>query len=192
MDQHEAFKLYLAIRIAFFSGYDFIKYGFAGKNIESQVMKRNDVKLIAFLLKKADSPNKLLRLCVGNFLHCNDNFLYSENFTDQNFKRHTEYMKAKSVKLQEDIDIFEIRHYTHNGIRNYLASQDAINDILSCKVRPESYCLISQVFDWFLPIKGFMSDKIVERITNGRQFIPICDTTKNIIENSWLNTLREQ
>jgi hypothetical protein len=192
MEPTEAFKLYLAIRISFLNGYAFVKFGYKGKNIEKQVMKRSDVKLIHFILKKADSPNKLLRLCVGNFLHGNDNFLYSESFTDQNYKKHVEYMKTKSVKLQEDLDIFELRHYTHNGIGNYLSSQEAINDLLSCKTRIESYCLINQVHNWFIPKKGFMSDKIVERITNGKQFIPLCDTTKSIIENSWLNSIGEQ
>jgi hypothetical protein len=98
----------------------------------------------------------------------------------------------RNKKLQDDLDIFEIRHYNHNGIENYLASQEAINDILSCKIRTESFCLISQVKSEFMPSKGYLSDKIIGRIIAGRSFIPICDDTKNIVSNSWLNTICEQ
>lgn len=189
MGQIEAFQLYLSIRLSFLNGFDFVKYGYKTKSIEGQVLKRKDVRLIDFLIKKADTPKKLLRMCVGNFLYCNDNFLYNELFSSQNYNRHTEYMKMSRQKLQEDIDVFEIRHYTNNGIENYLASQEAVNDILSCKVRMESYCIINQVYDWFIPSKGYMSDKIVDRIKAGSQFIPVCDDTKDIVQQSWLNTV---
>lgn len=189
MDQIDAFKLYLGVRFAFLNGYDFVKYGYNNKSFEIQALKRNDSKLVEFLLRKADTPRKLLRLCVGNMLYCNDSFLYSEAFTDQNYKRHLDYMKMKRTRLQEDIDILEVRHYNHNGIEKYLASQEAINDILSLNVRTESYCLINQVYDWFIPSKGYLSEKIIDRIKNGTQFIPVCEDTRDIVQKSWLNTI---
>lgn len=191
MSDLDAFRLYLAIRFAFEYGYNIGKYKGGSKKWDANIMKRGDLHLIRFILKYVDTPRELARFCVGNFLYGNNQFLYDETFSTANYNSHMSYMRSKHKKLVEDIDILEIRHYNHGSIKNYLNSDAACEDIYSSKIRMESFVILHQIFDWFLPKVGYQSETIINRIKRATPFILIDDDTKTIVSRTWLSSISE-
>lgn len=179
MTELDAFRIYQGTRIAILHGYDFVNGQGRTRGYKEALPARRDFPLIHSIMDKTDTPQKLLRLCVGNFLYGNDDFLYEDGYTMMNYNRHMEYMKNPITRLKADLDLLEIRCY--NSCLEYLRSSKVHDDLYSCVIRMESFVLITQLYPNFYLSGNYLSEGINMRIKNSQQFIPLKDNTKSEI-----------
>ena len=175
------FRVYLTVRLHFLTGYDSAKYGVMRNK---WIKERQDIGLVKFLVKQGiDTPRKMLKCCVGNFLYENDNCLYDEAFTISNYKRHEHFLRNKRELVRTDIDRIELLSYNYkNGLTGYFESIDIINDILSLKIYRETLSYFLQVYPEMKFGTGLLADRINERIGRSKLFLPISDEIRGSIQ----------
>lgn len=182
MDRLSAFKIYLAVRLVFLHGATaIILEGKYPRNWKDKLPARKDFKLIDFLIDLVDSKRDLLRLCVGNFLYGNINFLYSEQHTKRLMFNHQEFVKNQDRYLQDEIDLIQLRLYNFGSAKGYLSNNKLLDDVFSRTVHIETLCLIYLVDKEFLPQGGYMFDDLINRIKYGSVFFELTENQKNLI-----------
>jgi len=183
MDRLTAFKIYLAVRIAFLHNCaGIIKTGRFPKRWKDKCPTRNDYSLVDFLIKLSGGKKRtLLRLCVGNFLYGNNNFLYSEQHTEKMMKDHLDYFNNQDRYLQNELDVIQLRLYTFGSLENYLSNNKLLDDVFSKVVHVETLCLLYLTDNKFLPKGGYMFEDLISRIKTGSEFFELTEDRKNLI-----------
>ena len=152
----------------------------AGNKIRNYVQTRNDAQLAGHLIRLADdNPREVLKICVGNFIYGNHDFLYSDTYTEMLYRRHSRYLAEKKKNLTDELDFLSTRLY-NVSIGEYLKNQ-IIDDVLSMRLSVESCSFIHQVFPSFEPNRGVLSEGLVTRIQRSSALLPINDELTRIV-----------
>lgn len=126
MNEYDAYRLYVGLKLHFYSGYDFFKYGGKNKHLTVEsFQKRNDHLLFISLAKYYDPAG----LCVSNFLvrdvHISDLVKMDEcKRIHKDWKRR---MSSLSYLFSE-----EIKHLKKDGPSNFETDGSSHPHIIRC------------------------------------------------------------
>jgi hypothetical protein len=162
----KAFKLYMALRLHFTSNYDVFDHKGRFKN-QSKVMSREDVYLVKGLVGIAPEPKDFIDLCVANFLYGNANFLYGQEYVQENYTKWRRNKESITYQLQQDVNHIDL--YA-DSLQQYMATR-AISDLLSGKIQYESLIIIQRYIPIYDMIRGYNTDEFVTRMKKANKFV---------------------
>jgi len=170
MTDEKAFQLYFAIRLHFTTKYDVFVHGTNFKN-KSEVSERNDFWLIKSFLKIANSERKLIELCVANHLYGNPEFLYKQDYAEDNYKHWNKVKESIDYTLFRDLSYIELQMLRNKISLDQYLSTKVISDILSAKVEYESIILLDRSIECIQKIAGFDATKYQVRMYKSSKFV---------------------
>jgi len=166
----KAFKLYMACRLHFLHNYDIFDSKCRFKNQE-KVHTRQDLFLVKGLIAIAPEPKDFIDLCVANYLYGNDNFLYGDSYTEENYKRYKRTKESLTYTLQQDVNrILDEIDMQDKTLREYAATY-LISDLLSRKIQPESVIIIQRYIPILDMIEGYNAEAFRKRMHKANKFV---------------------
>jgi hypothetical protein len=162
----KAFKLYMALRLHFTSNYDVFDHKGRFKH-QSKVMSREDVYLVRGLIAIAPEPKDFIDLCVANFLYGNANFLYGQEYVQENYTKWRRNKQSITYQLQQDVNHIDL--YA-DSLSEYMKTR-AISDLLSSKIQYESLIIIERFMPICDKIRGYNADDFVSRLKKADKFV---------------------
>lgn len=170
MSPEVAFRLYMATRLHFLTKYDVFEAGGRFK-WQSRVTDRDDLNLIKQIIKKVKTERELIEYCVANFLYGNDNFLYSDAYSQDNYDHWLKVKQSISYILERDMSYIELQLMKNDiTLTDYLRDK-VISDILSRKVEYETLIILDRKIKVIDNISGFDADKYKVRMHKSDKFV---------------------
>lgn len=185
MTNERAFKLYLATRLHFLTKYDVFESNGRFKG-QDKIVDRNDLSLIAPLVKIAPTPQELIQACAANFLYGNDSFLYEPSYAEDNYRHWQKVKQAITHCLDRDLGYIEFQLLKHNCTLDSYLEQGVISDLLSRNIEYETLIILNRKIPVIDKISGFEGDKYKVRMHKANKFVTsgcVDSTHSSLIDN---------